>query len=169
MLRIQPKDQIKRHFQHQFMHPYSALLCEDAPHQFVWQFYSSEATSRSLQCCQQVLLDGVDLRKLDISWMREQLSLVSQEPHLFTGTIRDNITYGKPGASEDEVREAAASANALDFIQAAPSGFDTLVSKSLLLCKRECQQLRFFIPEYISDCWASLGYLGIRLQTCYSK
>ena len=75
----------------------------------------------------QVLLDGVDIRKLDLVWLREQLSLVSQEPHLFTGTIRDNIAYGKPNASDAEIREAAASANALDFIQASPSGFDTKV------------------------------------------
>lgn len=73
----------------------------------------------------QIFLDGVDIRKLNLVWLREQLSLVSQEPHLFTGSIRDNIAYGKPNASEEEIKEAAAAANALDFIQAAPSGFNT--------------------------------------------
>ncbi len=52
----------------------------------------------------QVLLDGVDIRKLNLGWLREQLSLVSQEPHLFTGTIRSNITYGREGATDEEVR-----------------------------------------------------------------
>jgi len=50
-----------------------------------------------------VLLDGVDIRKVNLTWLREQLSLVSQEPHLFTGTVRDNITYGKEGATDEEV------------------------------------------------------------------
>jgi ABC-type multidrug transport system fused ATPase/permease subunit len=45
----------------------------------------------------------VDIRKVNLTWLREQLSLVSQEPHLFTGSIRDNITYGKEGATEEEV------------------------------------------------------------------
>ncbi len=77
--------------------------------------------------CLQILLDGVDIRKLDLVWLREQLSLVSQEPHLFTGTIRDNIAYGKPNATEEDITEAASSANALDFIRATPSGLDTKV------------------------------------------
>ena len=81
----------------------------------------------------QIFLDGVDIRKFDLVWLREQLSLVSQEPHLFTGSIRDNIAYGKSNASEEEIREAAAAANALEFIQAAPAGLDTKVGPSCCL------------------------------------
>ena len=44
----------------------------------------------------------MDIRKLNLTWLRQQLSLVSQEPHLFTGTIFDNISYGKEGATEEE-------------------------------------------------------------------
>lgn len=81
----------------------------------------------------QVFLDGVDIRQLNLEWLRGQLSLVSQEPHLFTGTIRENIAYGKPDAVEEEIREAAASANALDFILASPLGLDTKASFCLVL------------------------------------
>lgn len=70
-------------------------------------------------------LDGIDLRELDPRALRAQLGLVSQEPVLFSGSAADNIRYGNPGASLDEVREAARDANALPFIEALPQGFDT--------------------------------------------
>ena len=70
-------------------------------------------------------LDGIDLRELDPQALRAQLGLVSQEPVLFTGSAAENIRYGKPEASLDEVREAARDANALAFIEALPRGFDT--------------------------------------------
>ena len=71
-------------------------------------------------------LDGVDVRKLQLSWLRGQIGLVSQEPVLFAASIRDNILYGKPDASEAEVVAAAKSANAHNFIAALPDGYDTL-------------------------------------------
>ena len=58
------------------------------------------------------------------------MSLVGQEPHLFTGTIRDNIMYGKDDAVEEEIVAAAKAANAWEFISKAPAGLDTLVSHS---------------------------------------
>src|SRR3954451_5724588 len=61
-------------------------------------------------------LDGVDLRDLQLASLREQISVVLQEPLLFSGTIEDNIRYGKLGAGTEEVRQAARSANADDFI-----------------------------------------------------
>ncbi|WP_168016575.1 ABC transporter transmembrane domain-containing protein [Halomonas salinarum] len=70
-------------------------------------------------------LDGIDLRELDPRALRAQLGLVSQEPVLFSGSAADNIRYGNPEASLDEVREAARDANALPFIEALPQGFDT--------------------------------------------
>ncbi|KAJ0389324.1 hypothetical protein P43SY_011715 [Pythium insidiosum] len=72
-----------------------------------------------------VTLDGVDLRQLQLPWLRERISLVSQEPVLFAGTIAENIAMGKPGASREEVMEAAKKANAYDFICNFPQGFDT--------------------------------------------
>lgn len=70
-------------------------------------------------------LDGIDLRELDPHTLRAQLGLVSQEPVLFSGSAADNIRYGHPEASLQEVREAARDANALSFIEALPRGFAT--------------------------------------------
>lgn len=63
-----------------------------------------------------VKVDGVDIRSLNIGWYRRQMALVGQEPVLYSGSIRDNIMFGKLDASETEVVEAAKAANAHDFI-----------------------------------------------------
>jgi ATP-binding cassette subfamily B (MDR/TAP) protein 1 len=76
-----------------------------------------------------VLLDGVDIRRLNLRWLRAQMGLVSQEPTLFATTIRDNILYGKQGASQAEVEAAAKLANAHAFIAALPQGYDTYVGE----------------------------------------
>ncbi|KAF1315251.1 Multidrug resistance protein abc superfamily, partial [Globisporangium splendens] len=72
-----------------------------------------------------VTLDGTDLRDLSLPWVRERISLVNQEPVLFAGTIAENIAMGKPGATREEVMDAAKKANAFDFINNFPNGFDT--------------------------------------------
>ncbi|TMW58939.1 hypothetical protein Poli38472_007084 [Pythium oligandrum] len=72
-----------------------------------------------------VRLDGTDLRSLQLPWLRERISLVSQEPVLFAGTIGENIAMGKPGATREEVIDAAKKANAYPFISNFPQGFDT--------------------------------------------
>jgi ATP-binding cassette, subfamily B, bacterial len=74
-------------------------------------------------------LDGVDLRDLQLNSLREQISVVLQEPLLFSGTIEENIVYGKLGAGTDEVREAARSANADDFISRLPNGYATQIGE----------------------------------------
>jgi len=77
-----------------------------------------------------VLLDGVDVRTLNVRWLREQLGLVSQEPVLFQGTVAENIAHGKPGATRAEVEEAAAMANAAGFISTMLSEqYETLVGE----------------------------------------
>lgn len=63
-----------------------------------------------------VKVDGMDIRMLDIGWYRSHMALVSQEPVLYSGTIRDNIVFGKIDATENEVVEAARAANAHEFI-----------------------------------------------------
>lgn len=63
-----------------------------------------------------VKIDGVDLREIDIKWYRKHTALVSQEPVVYSGSIRENILLGRPEAAEDEVTEAAKAANAHDFI-----------------------------------------------------
>ncbi|KAM0863783.1 hypothetical protein ACQ4PT_044353 [Festuca glaucescens] len=77
----------------------------------------------------EVLLDGVNLKELNLSWIRQKIGLVSQEPILFTTTIRENIGYGKKGASEEEIRRAIVLANAAKFIDKLPNGLDTMVGE----------------------------------------
>ncbi|CAJ2636682.1 unnamed protein product [Trifolium pratense] len=72
-----------------------------------------------------VKIDNVDLRELDIHWYRQQTALVSQEPVIYSGSIRDNILFGKQDANENEIVEAARSANAHDFISSLKDGYET--------------------------------------------
>ena len=74
-----------------------------------------------------ILLDGTDLRDINVSDLRKCIGVVSQEPILFDATIEDNIRYGKPDATFEEIVEAAISANAHDFIMSFPDGYQTLV------------------------------------------
>jgi len=75
----------------------------------------------------QITVDGQSVDNFDLNEFREDLALVPQEVLLFGGTIRENIAYGKLQATDDEIREAARLANALDFIEQFPEGFDTVV------------------------------------------
>lgn len=75
----------------------------------------------------QVLLDNVDIKTLQLKWLRDQIGLVNQEPALFATTILENILYGKPDATMDEVEAAASAANAHSFITLLPSGYNTQV------------------------------------------
>ncbi|KAF8670749.1 hypothetical protein HU200_050414 [Digitaria exilis] len=77
-----------------------------------------------------ILFDNVDLQTLKVSWLRQQIGLVAQEPVLFNDTIRTNIAYGRQGeASEEEIVAAAESANAHEFISALPDGYSTIVGE----------------------------------------
>jgi ATP-binding cassette subfamily B protein len=77
----------------------------------------------------EILLDGVDLREYRLADLRSQFALVLQEPVLFSTTIAENIAYGRPGATEQEIAEAAKAANAHDFILRLPNGYDTQVGE----------------------------------------
>jgi ATP-binding cassette, subfamily B, multidrug efflux pump len=72
-----------------------------------------------------VCVDGVDVRELSQESLRRQIGVALQEVVLFSGTIRDNIPYGKPDASDEEVIMAAKAAQAHDFITTFPNGYDT--------------------------------------------
>jgi ATP-binding cassette, subfamily B, bacterial MsbA len=76
-----------------------------------------------------ILIDGIDLRSLKRSSIHELISIVTQEPFLFEGTILENVRYGCPDATLDEVVEAARAANAHEFILALPAGYDTEVGE----------------------------------------
>jgi ATP-binding cassette subfamily B protein len=72
-----------------------------------------------------VLIDGVDVRDLKLSSLRRNVAVVQQDVYLFAGSVAENLRYGRPGASDEAVIEAAKRANAHDFIMALPNGYDT--------------------------------------------
>ncbi|KAL3850148.1 hypothetical protein ACJIZ3_012030 [Penstemon smallii] len=75
----------------------------------------------------EVLIDGINIKELQLRWIRGKIGLVSQEPVLFASSIKDNIAYGKDGASLEEIKTAAEHANAAKFIDKLPQGLDTMV------------------------------------------
>ena len=75
----------------------------------------------------QILFDGIDVRRIRKADLRHSLAMVLQDTHLFTGTIRENIRYGRLEASDEEVEKAAVTANADSFIRRLPEGYDTMV------------------------------------------
>jgi ATP-binding cassette, subfamily B, bacterial len=77
----------------------------------------------------QIRADGYDIQQFNLTAYRQNIGIVPQEVILFGGTIRENIEYGKPGASFEEIREAARKANALDFIESFPERFETVVGE----------------------------------------
>jgi len=76
-----------------------------------------------------ILLDGIDVRDLRLADLRGAIGLVPQEPALFSGTVRENIAYARPGASGEEVEAAARAAHAHEFVERLPQKYDTLVGE----------------------------------------
>ena len=76
-----------------------------------------------------ITVDGKDVRSLTLKSLRSQIGIVQQDVYLFCGTIRDNIAYGRPGASQQEIEDAAKRANIHDFIISLPDGYDTYVGE----------------------------------------
>ena len=74
-----------------------------------------------------ILIDGKESSLFDLTELRQNMAIVPQDVVLFSGTIKENIEYGKPGATTDEIVEAARKANAIQFIESFPQQFDTLV------------------------------------------
>lgn len=76
-----------------------------------------------------VTIDGKDVRDLTLKSLRNQIGMVQQDVYLFDGTIRENIAYGKPDATDEEIKEAARRANMDDFIMQLPKQYDTYVGE----------------------------------------
>ena len=76
-----------------------------------------------------ILIDGIDIKKLTTHSLRSNIGMVQQDVYLFSGTVFDNIEYGKPGASKEEIIEAARLAGAHDFIMELPEGYNTYVGE----------------------------------------
>jgi ATP-binding cassette subfamily B protein len=98
-----------------------------------------------------VTLDGVDLRDLADSTLRRAVVMVTQENFLFTGTVADNILFGRPDASRDEVQAAAAAIGAHEFISALPDGYDTDVRKRGGRLSAGQRQLVAFARAFLAD------------------
>jgi ATP-binding cassette subfamily B protein len=89
--------------------------------QLILRFYDPESG--------RVRVDGLDLPEIDPADLRRRIALVPQEPTIFMGSVADNIRYGRPDASDDEIRRAAALASADSFVTALPHGYATLVGE----------------------------------------
>lgn len=85
----------------------------------IFRFYDPESG--------EIFIDGKNINDYELSQIRNQMAIVPQEVMLFGGSIKENIEYGKPGATEEEIFEAAKKANALEFIEGFPEKFETLV------------------------------------------
>ncbi len=77
----------------------------------------------------QICIDNMPINSLTLASLRGSIGLVSQDVFLFEGTVRDNIAYGKPGASAEDIEQAATSAEAMEFIRQLPQGMETLVGE----------------------------------------
>ncbi len=89
-----------------------------------------------------VTFDNIDVRKLDLEYLRKNIGIVSQETYLFNGTIRQNLLYAKPDATEEELIEACKKANIYDFVQRQETGLDTVVgNRGLKLSGGEKQRI----------------------------
>jgi ABC-type multidrug transport system fused ATPase/permease subunit len=98
-----------------------------------------------------VLVDGHDLRTVMERSLRSQLGLVPQEGFLFSGTIRDNIAFGRPDASDEEIAAAAAAVGAADFIEALPEGYETSVGERGVTLSAGQRQLVAFARAAAAD------------------
>ncbi len=98
-----------------------------------------------------ILIDGVDYRKRSQLWLQSNLGYVLQSPHLFSGTVADNIRYGKPDATDEEVRHAAQMVNAESFILHMENGYDTQVGEGGSRLSTGQKQLISFARAILCD------------------
>jgi ATP-binding cassette subfamily B protein len=76
-----------------------------------------------------VSVDGHDVRAVSLTSLRREIGVIAQDPFLFSATVRENIAFGRPGATEDDVSQAAQLAQAHEFIEALPDGYETVVGE----------------------------------------
>lgn len=76
-----------------------------------------------------ITVDGHNIQEFDVDWLREQMGVVAQEPALFSGTIRENLNFARPDATNDEIIDALVASNAWDFVSAFPDGLETVIGE----------------------------------------
>jgi ATP-binding cassette subfamily B protein len=99
----------------------------------------------------EILIDGVDLRSLSAKDLRSAIVMVTQEAYLFSGSVAENILLGKPGASQEEIIQAAKAVGAHDFIMSLPDGYDTDVNKRGGRVSSGQRQLISFARAFIAN------------------
>ena len=99
-----------------------------------------------------ILYDGININKIKKSDLRRSLAIVLQDPHLFSGTVRENIRYGKLNATDEEVYEAAKIANAHQFISRLPNGYDTYLSADGANLSQGQRQLIVIARAAVANC-----------------
>lgn len=87
----------------------------------------------------EILIDGVNIKEIPMDKLRKNIGIVLQDTKLFTGTIKENISYGKPDATDEEIRNAAKMAYANEFIERLPQGYDTVIQNQNMLSEGEVQ------------------------------
>ena len=98
-----------------------------------------------------ILIDGVDYRQRGLLWLHSNIGYVLQSPHLFTGTVEENIRYGKLDATREEIVAAAKMAHAHDFIQAMPGGYQAQVGEGGGLLSTGQKQLISIARAIVAD------------------
>ncbi len=98
-----------------------------------------------------VLIDGIDYRQRSLAWLQSQLGIVLQTPHLFNGTVLENIRYGRLDATPEEIREAANLVNAHDFVMNLEDGYDTVIGEGGARLSTGERQLISFARALLAD------------------
>ena len=98
-----------------------------------------------------ILIDGVDYRQRSQLWLQSSMGYVLQQPHLFSGTIRENIAFGRKDATEEEIRAAARMVRAEEFILAQKDGYDTQVGEGGIRLSTGQKQLISFARVILAD------------------
>jgi ABC-type multidrug transport system fused ATPase/permease subunit len=98
-----------------------------------------------------VLVDGVDLRRAKVASLRSQMGIVPQEPFLFSGTLKDNILFGRPDASDEDVWRALRGVGGEEFVRALPDGVDTQIGERGIQLSAGQRQLVAFARALIAD------------------
>ena len=87
----------------------------------------------------EILIDGINIKEIPIDKLRKNIGIVLQDTKLFAGTIKENISYGKPDATDEKIRNAAKMAYANEFIERLPQGYDTVIQNQNMLSEGEVQ------------------------------
>lgn len=139
------------------LHDFSLEVPAGATVAFVGETGSGKSTTVNLACrfyeptSGRILIDGTDYRELPLAWLRGKLGYVLQQPYLFTGTIRENIRYGRLDATDAEVEEAARLARAHEFIVGFEKGYESPVGEGGALLSTGQKQLVSIARAVLAD------------------